>query len=64
MAAELKPCPFCGYEYPTIVYQNSTAHWEIRCPNCDIVYRLGAGSKDRIKGKIIEAWNRRTTNES
>lgn len=49
--AELKPCPFCGYDAELI--NGDDYHW-VSCPNC------GAdtmGSED--KEKAIEAWNRR-----
>ena len=57
---ELKPCPFCGNEYPTIFLSfNSVGHWQIECPQCDIRFRLGSGEKERIKERVVEAWNRR-----
>lgn len=59
MKNELKPCPFCGNEWPTIKLNNYSATWEIRCPQCDIAFRLGAGEKERIKERIVSAWNSR-----
>lgn len=57
---ELKPCPFCGNEYPEITYRRSLAHWQIYCPECDIWFRLGAGAKEKIRARIVFAWNRRS----
>ncbi len=62
MENKLKPCPFCGNEFQTITYFNSVAMWQIACPQCDIRFRLGAGEKERIKDRVIEAWNRRVDN--
>lgn len=56
---ELKACPFCGNENPTIIWFNSIAYWQIECPMCDIRFRIGAGEKERMKERVIEAWNRR-----
>ncbi len=61
--AELKPCPFCGNEHPTLIYQRSLALYKIHCPMCDIYFRLGAGGKENIEERIVEAWNRRRENE-
>lgn len=57
---ELKPCPFCGNEWPTITYSNSHGIWVISCPSCDIRFRLGAGEKEKIKERIVYAWNLRS----
>lgn len=55
---ELKPCPFCGHK-PLLRYMKSGGYYRIDCPNCDIVFRVGAGAKERIPERIIHAWNRR-----
>ena len=59
---ELKPCPFCGNEHPTIIFLNSVFHWQIECAVCDIRFRLGAGEKEKIKERTVDAWNRRAPN--
>lgn len=56
---KLKPCPFCTNPYPTITQNYYSGTFEIRCPECDIVFRLGAGEKGHIEQRIIDAWNRR-----
>ena len=55
----LLPCPFCGYEHPVMTFWKGGGCWRIDCPNCDIVFRLGAGGKEEMKDRIIAAWNRR-----
>lgn len=60
---ELKPCPFCGGKARLIyVYQMSV----VKCPKCKTLgkafpdyYEQGDG-----KGKAIEFWNRRASNDS
>lgn len=42
-----------------IIWFNSVSRWRIECPQCDIRFSLGAGEKEKIKERIIEAWNRR-----
>lgn len=59
MSKDVKPCPFCGNEWPTITLNSYSATWEIRCSQCDIVFRLGAGEKARIRERIVERWNSR-----
>lgn len=50
MAMEIKPCPFCGYEFPIarIGYDYGIAHvFEVYCPQCDIHFRLGTAEKHK-----------------
>lgn len=60
MSKKLKPCPFCGNEYPTLT-ESQTEGIEIRCPNCNITFTLdfyefrGELGKERTAA----AWNRR-----
>ena len=63
LVSNLKPCPFCGYEHPTLTYWSGGGCWRIDCPNCDIVFRLGAGAKEKMKDRIVDAWNRRANDE-
>ena len=58
--AELKPCPFCGYEAekpfyydPFDGYQGNWGSYRVRCENCSAQITM------RTKEKAIEAWNRR-----
>lgn len=60
---KLKPCPFCGYEYPLMRESEYNGFIEISCENCDIRFRLGPGAKEKMKERIISAWNRRTIDE-
>lgn len=65
MMDELKPCPFCGNEYPTITESNGYGI-RIRCPQCNIsftrdYYETGRGELGRVR--TIEAWNRRAGEE-
>lgn len=60
---KLKPCPFCGYEFPTLLFSNSGGFYFVTCENCDTKFRLGAGKKERIKERIVDAWNRRAHDE-
>lgn len=59
---ELKPCPFCGNEYPIIhpvKVSVTRSIYEIYCPGCDAYFRLGAGEHQYIEERIVRAWNRR-----
>lgn len=60
---ELKPCPFCGNDFPTITYSNIEG-WEIRCSSCNITFvRDYYGHRGELgKQRFIEAWNRRVNN--
>ncbi len=58
---KLNPCPFCGYEHPSLLWSNSGGFFYISCENCDIRFQLGAGEKEKIKLRIVDAWNSRTT---
>ena len=60
---ELKPCPFCGYEFPTITYHKIVNTYYVACPHCQSVFRLDCtAGHDSDKNKTIEAWNRRSDN--
>lgn len=66
MQNELKPCPYCGNEYPTIT-ENQTEGIRIKYPRCNIIfvrdyYTTGRGELG--KQRTIEAWNRRMYNAS
>lgn len=58
--SKLKPCPFCGYNYPRIledVPDFAGATWKIyrgECPECHAL-----GPECRSKELAIETWNRR-----
>lgn len=58
--SKLKPCPFCGNEYPTMTH-SQTGGWLIRCPACNISFELDYYSHRGELGKqrYVEAWNRR-----
>lgn len=61
--AELKPCPFCGNEYPTLT-ETMTEGLRIRCPNCNITFTRDfyEHRKNLGRARFIEAWNRRNGN--
>ena len=52
---DLKPCPFCGFEYPSI-YQHSqltspyNSYYTVKCEECGVEVNA-------------EAWNRRANDE-
>jgi Lar family restriction alleviation protein len=61
MAEKLKPCPFCGNEDITI-----TEIDELYQTVCSVI-RKGCGAASGYqysRDKAINAWNRRTNNES
>lgn len=59
----LKPCPFCGNEYPLIEHEYYTDTVKICCPHCQIEFSLEAiAGHQKDKDKLIKAWNRRTEN--
>ncbi len=65
MPNELKPCPFCGYEYPTIRHNRITDSYSICCPDCQIVFRNDCtAARDMFKKTSITAWNRRANDEA
>jgi uncharacterized Zn finger protein (UPF0148 family) len=50
MTTEIKPCPFCGYEFPIArkSYDIGLAHaFEVYCPQCDIHFQLGTEEKHK-----------------
>ena len=56
--SELKPCPFCGNEYPMIT-ENSMGV-QITCPVCQTKFRCDCtAGHDYSKAETIKRWNRR-----
>lgn len=57
---ELKPCPFCGNEYPALLI-NQTEGVRIKCQNCEIEFTRDFYKHRGELGKqrTIQAWNRR-----
>lgn len=61
----LKPCPFCGNEYPMIEHEYYTDTVKICCPHCQSEFSLDCtAGHNRDKDKLIKAWNRRSDNEN
>lgn len=61
---DLKPCPFCGGEFPVIMHFNTTGTYIVRCNCCQTTFSLDCtAGHDRSKNLTIEAWNRRPTHE-
>lgn len=69
MADELKPCPYCGDAEPG-VYEalhsdDKVYRYLVECATCGAsVYGLPCTSDVRAVESAIEAWNRRTTDET
>lgn len=72
---KLKPCPFCGSAAKIRIeavrgLSQDYIRYSVYCPECQIKkYRdLSSGSSydagDAVIDKVIEAWNRRTENET
>ena len=59
MAAELKPCPFCGGEAEIISGASNRQVFFVTCDTCGAETPWIA----RTKAEAAEAWNRRATNE-
>lgn len=62
--AELKCCPFCGYENPELQHDHNYGGYSyITCPKCKCISekfpKLYSESSDK---RAIEAWNRRADN--
>lgn len=57
--SKLKPCPFCGYEHPNIMFKNGYGAFVISCEQCGTVFHFQAGEREKIKDRLISAWNRR-----
>ncbi len=55
----LKPCPFCGNEYPLVAHETGD-YYHIECPHCQIIFydSSAARHEKELKG-MIDAWNRR-----
>lgn len=61
----LKPCPFCGDEFPVIRFFKSTGTYAIQCNHCQTMFSMDcAAGRDRSKEVTIAAWNRRTGKEA
>lgn len=59
--AELKKCPFCG-GVVRIESAGIIDIYHIHCPKCGAeVTFFRRKAADRTQAKVIEAWNRRTT---
>ena len=55
---ELKPCPFCRNDYPSVSDFIYEEEYEVHCANCKIaVYPYS--SNDKTRTEAIAAWNRR-----
>lgn len=60
---ELKPCPFCGNEFPTITYISIINVYSVNCPQCHAVFRLDCTvGRYSDRNKVVKAWNRRADN--
>ena len=56
----LKPCPFCGNEFPTISFWSGGGCRRVDCPQCGIVFRAKSGGREMNMDNVVDAWNRRT----
>lgn len=57
MSEELKPCPFCGSEDLIVLKKRNTPKW-MQCANC----LSSTGTYNTVE-EVIEAWNRRVSDE-
>ena len=62
MSVELKPCPFCGNDSPTLIQRHGKDGWRdwfyVLCDYVDC--GCGAtGQWNHDKDEAVEAWNRR-----
>lgn len=58
--AELKPCPFCGFEHPVVERSLSLDTYYIACPKCQTKFRNDcSGERDKSRDLTVTAWNRR-----
>lgn len=56
MPDELRPCPWCGHDEPTVDYvsvEEVSQSWGVTCPNCERTVEGAQGEKD----DAIAAWN-------
>lgn len=53
---ELKPCPFCGNEYPEIHSSRVYGSYYVHCRQCGV-----ETGKTELKEEAVETWNRRRT---
>lgn len=62
MTEELKPCPFCGYDQPEVIYayRGSFIHAYVECGNCEARGPIEALTDD-LPQAAINAWNERRT---
>lgn len=59
---ELKPCPFCGFDYPEIWEHNQQTtpygqYYTVKCPWCGVEIR------EQYEYEAVERWNRRANDE-
>ena len=54
---ELKPCPFCGNNYPEIHSSQVYGSYYAYCRQCGVKTR-----KTDTKEETVEVWNRRKNN--
>lgn len=65
---ELKPCPFCGNEFPILNYSRAIDIFTVSCPNCHLNVHFGYASAsveigfEKARERAIERWNRRADN--
>ena len=58
----LKPCPFCGYEWPTL-RQDHGKYWGVTCEKCGLYVMIHPSGTAEIKERMIDKWNRRTARD-
>jgi Lar family restriction alleviation protein len=52
---ELKPCPFCGYEWPTLVRNGFKAKLQVECFSC-----TATGPAQATEEQAVNVWNARS----
>ena len=68
---ELKPCPFCGYQFPQLEAKSKTYYkgeqvynTYVRCPACDARGRRAIlshfSTNKKAREYVAEAWNKRS----
>lgn len=57
---KMKPCPFCGNEFPTIEKYYYGDIYRVACPQCQTYFGCDCtAGHDKSKEKTIERWNTR-----